>query len=345
MKKKIVGMMLATSMIMTALTACGEEMNDDTTPSGAISTENDGDGYEGSDSASTEKTEKSESIESSSSDAEAGSSEDAEASEDSSNESVEIKGLYADFVDGKAKVKYAGKADLYQELAEVLTVGESYTLQEICDALENAGEYGTDPDLTFTVIDCGQDGAEELAVEIGLSAMYHLNMVIKEINGELVICYDEGSSDKHSVDINTDGTIEATQFSAANIHSYDYAFINADGEYVFYYGYTETYGIVDDSYDIYQGDTKISIPVDNLEKDNIAVLEYYYEQDYKTRDYFFSFYSFDLEDNWKVIPREENSEDISTIMERFESAGYKTLTSEEVETTLALRAKEVGYPN
>lgn len=344
MKKKIVGMMLATSMIMTALTACGEEMNDDTTPIGAISTENDKDGDEGGDSASTEKTEKSESIESSSSDAEAGSSEDAEASEDSSNESVEIKGLYADFVDGKAKVKYAGKADLYQELAEVLTVGESYTLLEICDALENAGEYGTDPDLTFTVIDCGQDGAEELAVEIGLSAMYHLNMVIKEINGELVICYDEGSSDRHFLDINTDGTIEATNSDANYIHTYEYAFINADGEYIFYYGCQESYGIMD-SYDIYQGDSKTSIPADDLEKDNIAVLKYYYEQDNKNRDYFFSFYSFDTEDGWKVVPREENSEDIFTIMERFESAGYKTMTSEEVETTLALRAKEVGYPN
>lgn len=342
MKKRIVGLLLAMTMAIPTLTGCGHE--------------DDGD-----------KAVAEESVESASEDMEEMASDDGasgESSEESSKEDgeekltiwdtkeeaetvlledAEITGSYAEALNGDAKIKYTGKGDSFHELSKELTVGGSYTLKEITDVVKSELEVDQDPQLSCCMIDCGQDGDEELYIGAQYSAMYGFQMIIKEIDGEFVLCYDQVTTDRYLVFAFTDGTIFTRLFSTANIHSFEYSYVRSDGEYVFYYGYEETLG-VDDTYNIYMEDSKISIQADDLDKDHIAVREYYYKEDGEIADRFYSFYNYDLSDDYMVIPRKEDSPEIEIIKSRFEEAGFDTKTSEEVDTILSNRAQEVGFP-
>lgn len=49
------------------------------------------------------------------------------------------------------------------------------------------------PELEYERIDCGSDGIAELLTTMTMGSM-RLYMIIKDIDGELVICYAEGTS-------------------------------------------------------------------------------------------------------------------------------------------------------
>ena len=104
---------------------------------------------------------------------------------------------YSDVENGTAKVKYTGKGDVpgYLELSQVLTVGESYTISEICDALKQIEDFRQDAEITYSKVDCGSDGEEELLVEAQLGAGFGLDMIIKKVDEEFVICYDCPAAD------------------------------------------------------------------------------------------------------------------------------------------------------
>lgn len=250
---------------------------------------------------------------------------------------------YDDVENGTAKVKYTGKGDVsgYLELSEVLTVGESYTISEICDALKQIVDFQDEPEITYSMIDCGSDGEEELLVEAQLSAAYGLDMIIKNIDGEFVICYDQSATERSYVTVNADGTIESGGSSAANIHSMDYAFVDASGEYKFFYGVTETLSVFD-TYDIYSGDSVTSISTEGIDADHMAVLEYYFEQDYEERNNFYSFYTFD--DSFNEVETEEGRADIAEFGTRFKDAGYLIYDQDGINAVLKDRAEEIGYP-
>ena len=69
--------------------------------------------------------------------------------------------LYEAFKNGTAKAKYRGTGDatVYLETRAALTEGQSYTVEEIVEALKQVGEY-SDMNLAvtnkeFSMIDCG----------------------------------------------------------------------------------------------------------------------------------------------------------------------------------------------
>ena len=250
---------------------------------------------------------------------------------------------YDDVENGTAKVKYTGKGDVpgYLELSQVLTVGESYTISEICEALKQIEDFQDEPDITYSMIDCGSDGEEELLVEAQLSAAFGLDMIIKNIDGEFVICYDQSATERSYIAVNTDGTIESGGSSAANIHSMDYAFVDANGEYHFFYGVTETLSVFD-TYDIYVGDSVTSISAEGIDAEHMAVLEYYFEENYEERNSFYSFYTFD--DSYNEVDTEEGRADIAEFGARFKDAGYLIYDQDGINAVLKERADEIGYP-
>lgn len=250
---------------------------------------------------------------------------------------------YDDVENGTAKVKYTGKGDVpgYLELSQVLTVGESYTISEICDALKQIEDFQDEPEITYSMIDCGSDEEEELLVEAQLSAAFGLDMIIKNIDGEFVICYDQSATERSYISVSADGTIESGGASAANIHNMDYAFVDGAGEYHFFYGVTETLSVFD-TYDIYVGDSVTSISAEGIDAEHMAVLEYYFEENYEERNSFYSFYTFD--DSYNEVDTEEGRADIAEFGVRFKDAGYLIYDQDGINAVLKDRAEEIGYP-
>lgn len=104
--------------------------------------------------------------------------------------------LYDSFSNNEAKVLYRGgegirTATLFP-LGQALEEGQSYTINQIVFLLKNLPSIPDtfEPDIKYERIDCGQDGVQELLVDMvfGSSEMY---MIIKDIDGELVLCYAE----------------------------------------------------------------------------------------------------------------------------------------------------------
>ena len=250
---------------------------------------------------------------------------------------------YSDVENGTAKVKYTGKGDVpgYLELSQVLTVGESYTISEICDALKQIEDFQQDAEITYSKVDCGSDGEEELLVEAQLGAGFGLDMIIKRINDELVICYDQSTTERSYVTVNADGTIESGGASAANIHDVDYAYVDASGEYKFFYGVSETLSLLE-TYDIYKGDSVTSISTEGIDAEHMAVLEYYFEQNYEERNSFYSFYTFD--DSYSEVETEAGKADIAELGVRFKDEGFLIYDSDGINAVLNERAQEIGYP-
>ena len=317
--KQIAGIITAAMVAVTLMAGCGANPTEDSTEKEA-------------ESAVESVAEKEENV-----------SESESVSEAESAAPVLSGSSYDDVENGTAKVKYTGKGDVpgYLELSQVLTVGESYTISEICEALKQIVDFQDEPEITYSMIDCGSDGEEELLVEAQLSAAYGLDMIIKNIDGEFVICYDQNATERSYISVNTDGTIESGGSSAANIHSMDYAFVDANGEYKFFYGVTETLSVFD-TYDIYVGDSVTSISAEGIDAEHMAVLEYYFEENYEERNSFYSFYTFD--DSYNEVDTEEGRADIAEFGVRFKDAGYLIYDQDGINAVLKDRAEEIGYP-
>lgn len=323
--KQIAGIITAAMVATTLMAGCGANPTEDSTEKETESTVESVAEKE-TESTAENVTEKEENV-----------------SEAESAVPVSSGSSYDDVENGTAKVKYTGKGDVpgYLELSQVLTVGESYTISEICEALKQIEDFQDEPEITYSMIDCGSDGEEELLVEAQLSAAFGLDMIIKNIDGEFVICYDQSATERSYIAVNTDGTIESGGSSAANIHSMDYAFVDANGEYHFFYGVTETLSVFD-TYDIYVGDSVTSISAEGIDAEHMAVLEYYFEENYEERNSFYSFYTFD--DSYNEVDTEEGRADIAEFGARFKDAGYLIYDQDGINAVLKERADEIGYP-
>ena len=282
------------------------------------------------------------------SDADTDNAEDAEGSDDDTDIGANSRTAYKEFEDGTAKVKYViSDGDLFfndERNDPVFEEDEFYSMDEIIEACKELGWYNADgnPTITYTEIDCGDDCIPELYVDIQFGAASSLAMIIKEVDGELVLCYDEVYGDRYMLEIGSDGTIEGSGSSAANIHYTENAFINGDGEYVFYYGCRVSLGLAD-NFNLYtSGINEADVCTDGLDVDHIGVEQYYFDADYKTCDKYYHYYIFD--DNFEDISTDADYEDSSEIKQAFSDAGVLTYTQDEIDEMLAERAEEIGYP-
>ena len=116
--------------------------------------------------------------------------------------------------------------------------GKSYNMAEIVTAIADAdGAFYAPalPEIQYSEIDCGEDGVPELLADAPFGDEFHLLMIIKEIDGELVICFDQDSWSRSYVEVKPNGVIEGEGSGGAAIHIVDHAFVDGKGEYKFYY--------------------------------------------------------------------------------------------------------------
>ncbi len=270
-----------------------------------------------------------------------------EASKSEAVEGAAEGDLYEAFKKGTAKAKYRGTGDRASNLATatVLEKGKAYTLEEIEKAVEGADEYmelKVTGDVDFSLIDCGSDGDKELLVEIPFGDEFRLHMIIKEINGELVICYDQDSWSRSMVEVKPDGTIEGSGSGGAAIHIVDYAFVDAKGDYKYFYGCEETLTLYGDVYAYKKGEDYVTFTSEGLDQDHLGIRDYYFEADYAEREHYYSY--FVVNDNYEDITSDADYDDSNELKKRFTEAGIKTYTQVEIDQMLKDRAGEIGYP-
>lgn len=254
--------------------------------------------------------------------------------------------LYEDFKKGNAKVKYTGKGDRssYLQTSAALEVGKSYTMEEIAKAIESSNEYEEmklTSNVEYTTIDCGKDGVPELLAEAPFGDEFRLLMIIKEIDGELVMCYDQDTWSRSYVEVRPDGVIEGSGSNGAAAHVVEYSYVDASGEYRFYYGLEETYTLFGDFY-AYKGKDMVTLSTEGLDADHLGVRDYYFEADYEKREHYYEY--FVIDDNFEDVTTEADYDDSNEFKKKFSAEGIKTYTKAEMEKMLKDRAAEIGYP-
>ena len=270
--------------------------------------------------------------------------ETAEASQsDEQNQQVESgNSLYEDFKSGNAKAKYTGTGDRTSilETSICLEQGNSYTMDEIVSAIENSTENKKSSDTTYTMIDCGSDGVPELLTETSFDPEFTLYMIIKEIDGELVICFDQDSWSRSEVQVEADGKITSGGSGGAAVHIMDYAYVDAKGDYKFFYGCEETITLYGDYYLYDKTDYQV-LPVDGLDVDHIGIRDYYFEADYEQRTHYYEYFMID--DNYEDVTTDADYEDSNPVKQKFSECGVKTYTHADIEALLNARAADIGY--
>lgn len=334
MKKKILILVLSMTMTGTILSGCGKE-----TPEESSVFEN----IDASDKAETSESDQSATTETQPSD---------NTSEGANETPASTGDLYEDFKTGAAKAKYTKSGDRasYLTLSEVLKDGESYSLPEINEKLQSGGSYSfkANGDATYRMIDCGNDGNKELLYQQEFTAddmggeVFTLFMILKDMGGELKICYDQDMWSRSDVTINDDGTIYGSGSGGAALHVYDFAYVDAKGDYHFYYGSEENITPFGDFYYNVNGESK-SISLEGLDTDHLIINTYYFEPEYEKRNDYVSFNMID--DNYNLVTKDEDYTDSNEVYKRLSENGIKVYKNLELANLLHDRAVEIGYPD
>lgn len=250
--------------------------------------------------------------------------------------------LYDDFKAGNAKAKYTGAGDRtsYLETSLCLEKGKSYTMDEIVSALEGSTEYKKASDTTYTMIDCGSDGIPEMLTETFFDPEFTLYMIIKDIDGELVICFDQDAWSRSDLQVEADGKISSGGSAGAAVHIMDYAYVDAKGDYKFFYGCEETLTLYNDIYLYDKTDYQV-LPVDGLDVDHIGIRDYYFEADYEKRTHYYEYFM--INDNYEDVTTDADYEDSNPVKQKFSECGVKTYTHADIEALLNARAADIGY--
>lgn len=337
MKKKILTLVLSMAMTGTILSGCSKETADNSSVFEDVS---------GAETTETSETP---------SEAEEQSKPEAQetGSNTGSNETPASSGdLYEDFKTGAAKAKFTKSGDRgsYLVLSDILEDGQSYSLSEIGDKLASSGDYSfkVNGDATYRTIDCGNDGDKELLYQQEFTAeemggeIFTLFMILKDMGGELKICYDQDMWSRSDITINDDGTIYGSGSGGAALHVYDFAFVDAKGDYRFYYGSEENITPFGDFYYNVNGESK-SLSLEGLDTDHLIINTYYFEPEYEKRNDYVSFNMID--DNYNLVTTDEDYTDANEVYKRLTENGIKVYKNLELANLLHDRAVEIGYPD
>ena len=253
--------------------------------------------------------------------------------------------LYSEFKAGTAKVKYTGSGEMssYLDLSSCLEVGEAYTVDELIAAIETVDPYlNTDLNgyITYKDIDCGSDGIPELLMMASFGDEFSINIVIKEIDAELVMCYDQDSWSRCYTEVSENGFITTSGSSGASVHDYQEAIIDADGNYRFIYGFTENITLFGDFYAENDDHEFVAISTEGLDNDHIGIIDFYFEADYHERTHYY--YSIGLDDDYTEIEWDEDYKGDEELVNRFAEAGIELYTKAEVMNMVEERRAELG---
>lgn len=190
---------------------------------------------------------------------------------------------YAAFLDGTEEVTIDGRGVRSQglEFPGVFADGETYTLDGI---ITKTADYLTsewanpgtevEPEVAYADIDCGGDGAEELAlcVTYPLSTeAWRQYMILKDTGEKLVLGYMGCAWSRTGIAIDRNGFIADDGSNGAASHNFEKSFVDKDGRWNFLYG-VETEIAPENLY--WKGEFH-DLSAYSLDMENFMVLKYY----------------------------------------------------------------------
>lgn len=270
-----------------------------------------------------------------------------EASEETTNVPEEKKDgprgeeLYEAFMNGDVKVVYNNLSnEIGDALKDYLEDGKEYGLDEIIKCTEDKSMTSVgDPKYVF--IDCGEDGVKELLVKLEFEGRTSLSMILKDMDGDLKICYSGEEWERSELSISDTGMISSSGSGGATVHGYDASFVNAEGEYKFFYScYTDGNP---SNYYAYVSDEKYEeISFADLDTEYFMINRYCVQDDNGNSTYY---YSYDmLDEDYNVVTTDADYDASNPYRKKFTDAGIKIYTKSEIDNILAKVAGEIGYP-
>jgi len=246
--------------------------------------------------------------------------------------------LYSGFMNGTVKARYDADGDLggYITLSDVLVNGEEATLDEILQKLTAEGQYAesmTEQSREDSYIDCGIDGNAEMLVNVSFDTEFSLQLLVKNVDGTLVISTSSCAWSRKSVTYNVNGIISCYGSGGANNHCGDIYYVDAAGKTHLWYTFTEE-GINKFEGSFSYDDVVVKLP-DEVEY--MLVGEIYFEKEITDSTKFY--YSLTLYDaDFNVI----EGEAVDTAIKAFVDAGHDAKTEAEGEIALEERKQAIG---
>ena len=248
--------------------------------------------------------------------------------------------LYEAFISGNASAKFVKEGDSTHifNLSNALQDGERYSLaemeQRICDNCDVAEKWVYENNVSESYIDAGLDDQYEMKLDIG-AATLNMTIIVKNIGGELEICFVGDSNERSKTDVLYSGEVQYTEIIDNDSHKYERGYIDADGNYKFWVQYKEDSYNIGESEDLYYNEKYIGT--------NIGM----YVQEFSfNRDFSDSFYSIGLVDKENNHIEEDNTDPnnpYEIARNLFTEEGKIILSREEAKKQIDKHRKEIGY--
>ena len=255
------------------------------------------------------------------------------------------------FMKGTLRAEYTGEADrtTYIDTKAMLTEGTFYNWDGIVDRLDilRYGSGAVEPyvqtgDVSYRLIDCGNDGLKELCVEGEFNDEYGLHMIVCCRNFGLRIAYIQDSWSRSDVSIADNGVITTGGSGGATVHSSDYAYVDADGKYNFCYGVTQTLPVFESMYVQKDDGEPVPLSAEGLDTEHLGLNEYRFEDENGKSTYYYEY--FVVDDDYNDITTEADYSDSFELKKRFADLGIKTYTSSEIKELIEARKEEIHFP-
>ena len=158
--------------------------------------------------------------------------------------------LYEAFINGEAKANFEKKIN--KESAK-WNIDEMVEATVAAEDIEDDEDYTSDYSLKYAYIDCGNDGVEELAVNVYVEIKYQGSycfdatylMIFKADGDELNCAACKRGAYRDWYELNEYGMYYNYGSGGAALFIESYSFVNADGEYVFDYQLESTFGLTE----------------------------------------------------------------------------------------------------
>lgn len=263
---------------------------------------------------------------------------------------------YQAFLNGECGVVLSDfYTDDIQYLVPCLTEGEGYTLYDILNRLNNEpwryeAEHGHGSsnknygaDVSYTYIDCGQDGRKELALKIRRTSIDDFQgiYIIQYRDNHLYLCYGIDSWSRRSVVMNPYGYIWEGGSGGASLHGGMQVLVDTEGT-----SYKITEYIIDSDYDYnfaysFAGDYPA---VDILHEAEQAWMEDYNIDTYPLEGLWIEMSIIDGKDyyTYGYSADRANIENVESFIQSCEAAGVTFSSNLEVEAAIRTKQEELG---
>ncbi len=252
----------------------------------------------------------------------------------------ESESMYEGFLYGDIEAEFVSDGDISRVLclSEVLTDGEFYTLTEIeeklCDGCEYADDWIYENNIVEKYIDLGLDGTYELKTDIGAAA-FNLTLVVKNVDGHLKICLAGDSWEKSYTEVLYSGEVSIYTVESYLKHRRETGFVDANGDYHFWYMYTGDAFNLYQKEDLYYNDQYIGSEI------GLYVKAISFEKDLSDSYYIINIVDVDNND---IQENTNDPEDpYKLCREALAAEGKNVLTIEEIEKLLDEKRQEIGF--